>query len=119
MACQIERELHAGRELCKTLIDADLEEEGAVLMPQHDPCGHRRGARAQGDDLALANLGKRRSGAADEGGIAIVLRQRGAALALPAAGFEREEAFEGGRYLVLRSRDMEGHSAMLGEPVAL
>ena len=43
----------------------------------------------QRHDLALAGFGERGRGATDEGGIAVVLDQRGAALALPAAGLQR------------------------------
>ena len=41
MARQVERELHARRIFRKALVDAELEEEGAVLMAQHDAGGHR------------------------------------------------------------------------------
>ena len=56
MPRQVERQLHAGRKFCKMLVDAELEVERAVLMPQHDPGRDRRFAGAQRHDLALAGL---------------------------------------------------------------
>ena len=41
MPCQFERQLHAGRELRKSLIDAEFVIKRAVEMPQHD-CGRNR-----------------------------------------------------------------------------
>src|SRR5216117_3568338 len=63
-------------ENCKALVDAELEVEGAVLMAQHDGGRHRRFARPQGHDLALAGLGQRRGGAANKGRITVVLAER-------------------------------------------
>ena len=94
MPGQIERQLHARREFRKALVDAELEKEGAVLMPEYDSGRDRCIAGTQRHDLALASLGECRRGAADEGGVAFVLAQRGAALALPAAGFQPQENFE-------------------------
>ena len=73
MPGQLQRQLHAGRKFCKTLVDAELEIERAVLMPQHDRRRDRRIAGAQRHDLALAGCRERRRGAADEGGVAVVL----------------------------------------------
>ena len=44
MPGQVERQLHARRKSCKALVDAELEVEGAILMPQHDR-GRDRGSR--------------------------------------------------------------------------
>ena len=41
MLRQLERELHARREFRKTLVDTELEEEGAIPMAQHDARGDR------------------------------------------------------------------------------
>ena len=119
MPRQIERELHAGREFCKAFVDAELEEEGAVLVPQHDARRHRRISGAQRHDLAIAGLGKRRGGAADKGGIADILQQRGAALGFPAAGFQFEENLRGRGNFIRRARDVKTDLAMFGEAVAL
>ena len=116
---QIQRQLHAGRKFRKTLVDAELEVEGAVLMAQHDRRGHRDLAGAQRHDLALAGLGQRRSGAADEGRIALVLPKRGAALALPAAGFQHQECFDRGSDFRGRARHLEIDGAVFGKAVAL
>ena len=105
MPGQIERQLHARREFRKALVDAELEIEGAVLMPQHDAGGHRRLAGPQRHDLALAGGRERRRGAADEAGIAVVLHQRGAALGFPAAGFQLQEGLDRGGDVVRRARD--------------
>ena len=86
MPRQIERQLHAGRQFRETLVDAELEVECAVLMPQHDRGRDRRIAGTQRHDLALADFGERDGGAPDKGGIAVVLHQRGAAPGFPAAG---------------------------------
>ena len=59
MPGEIERQLHARRISCKTLVDAELEEESAILMAQHDAGGHRRRAGAKGHDLALRGFGQR------------------------------------------------------------
>jgi hypothetical protein len=91
MPRQGERERHSGGIFRETLVDAELEKEGAGLMPQHDSGCDRRIAGAQGDDLALTGPGQRLGGAADEGRIALELDQRRAALSLPDAGFEREK----------------------------
>src|SRR5260363_296654 len=90
MARQLKRQLRAGRMLRKALVDADLEEERTVLVAYHDAAGDGRAARMQRDDLAAPGLGHCRGRAADEGGVAGVLAERGAALALPAASFERK-----------------------------
>src|SRR5262249_12474276 len=98
---------------------AELEEEGAIAVPQHDAGGDRRCSAAQGDDLALAGLGERWYGAANEGGIACVLGERGAALALPAAGFELQEGFERRSRRLGCARDLEGDGAVPFEAAAL
>ena len=97
MPGQLERELHARRIFRKALVDAELEDRrrgpgGAARSPAATGVV----AGAQRDDLALRGFGQRRNGAADEGRIAFMLDQRGAALALPAAGFELQECFERG-----------------------
>ena len=119
MPGQIERQLHARRKFRKTLVDAELEIKRAILMPQHDRGRDRGIAGAQGHDLALTRLGERHGGAPHETGIAVVLHQRGAALAFPAAGFERQECLDRGRDLFRRSRHLEMHGAVLGQPMAL
>ena len=58
MPRQVERQLDAGREFRKALVDAELEVEGAVLMPKHDGCCHRRVAGMHGHDFALAGFGR-------------------------------------------------------------
>ena len=97
MPRQIERELHARRKFRKALVDAELEIERAVLVPQHD---RRRRPAYRRPAASRSRIGRSRRargvGAADEGGIALVLDQRGAALAFPAAGLERQEYFERG-----------------------
>ena len=67
----------------------------------------------------LAGLRKRRGGAADKGRIAGVLSERGAALALPAAGFQFQEDLDRRCDVSWRARDVELDGAVLGEPVAL
>ena len=52
-------------------------------------------------------------------GIAVVLDQRGAALALPAAGLQPQEDLERGSDFLARARNVETHGAMLGQPMAL
>ena len=94
VARQIERQLNAGRELGKILVDAELEVKSPILMPQHDRRGHRRVASPQGHDFALASFGESRRRASDEGDVAIVLSERGTAPRLPAAGLQREERLE-------------------------
>ena len=119
MTRQVERQLNARRELCKALIDADLEEEHAILMPQHDAGGDGRISRAQGHDLALADGGQRGGGVPDKTGVAGVLHQRRAARAFPAAGFQRQKILDRGADLVRRARDLEMHGAVFGEAMAL
>ena len=119
MPRQLDRELHARREFRKAFVDAELEEERAISMSQHDTGGNRRLASAQQNDLALAGCGERHRGAADEGGIALVLHQRGAALGLPAAGFDLQEHLDRGRDALGRARDVKTHRPMLGKPVTL
>src|SRR3954470_2375407 len=119
MPGQIERELHARRIFREPLIDAELEEEGAALMAQHDAGGDRGIADAQGHDFALIGLGERDGGAAYEDSIAVRLDQRGAAMAFPAAGFEREEYLQRGSDLLRRARHLELDRAMLGQPIPL
>ncbi len=58
MPRQVERQLHAGREFRKALVDAELEIERAVLMPEHDRGRDRRVAGVQGHDFALPGLGQ-------------------------------------------------------------
>ena len=108
-----------GEYFAKSLVDAELEIEGAVLVPQHDRGRDRRVAGMERDDLALAGLGQRRGGATDEGGVTFVLQKRGAARALPAAGFECEEGFERGCDVSLRSGNFKTNGAVPGEAVAL
>jgi len=119
MAGQLERQLHARRILCKPLVDAELEEERAILVAQHDAGGHRRCAGAQADDLALTGFGECGRGTANESGIAGVLDQRGAALAFPAARFEPQEGFEHCPDALRRASNVERDRAMLFEPVLL
>ncbi len=109
---QIERELHARRKFRKALVDAELEVEGAILVPQHDCRRDRRSAGPKRHDLALAGLGERRRGAPDKTGIAVVLDQRGAALAFPAAGLQHQECFERGRDFLARARDFKMDGAV-------
>src|SRR5579872_4617614 len=94
MPRQVERELDARRVFRKRLVDAELEVEGAVEMPEHDGSGDRPLAGMHGDDFALAAFGKALGRVSDEVEIAAVLPERGAALALPAADFEREKNFD-------------------------
>ena len=61
MPGQVERQLHAGRKFREALVDAELEIERAILMPQHDRGRDRRVAGAQRHDLALAGFGERRA----------------------------------------------------------
>src|SRR5215475_1846386 len=96
MPRQLERELDTGREFRKALVDTELEEEGAITVAQHDAGCNRRLTGAQRNDFALAVRGQRHRGAADEGGIALILGKRGAAPGLPAAGFQREERLDRG-----------------------
>ena len=119
MPGQIQRQLHARRKFRKALVDAELEVEGAVLVTQHDRGRHRRVAGAQRHDLALAGLRERRGGAADKGRIAGVLSERGAALALPAAGFQLQEGLERRGDIAWLAGDVELDGAVLGEAVAL
>ena len=116
---QLERELHARREFRKTLIDAELEIERAILMPQHDGRRNRRVTGAQRHDLALAVLGKRSRCATDKSGVAFILRERRAALTLPAAGFKLHENLDRPRDLVRRTCRVEADCAVFGEPMAL
>ena len=116
---QFHRQLHARRKFCKALVDAELEVEGAVLMAQHDCRGHRRFAGPQRHDLALAGLGQRRGSATDESRVAIVLAERGAALALPAAGLQHQEWFNRGADVGRRPRHVEMDGAVFGEAIAL
>ena len=88
-------------------------------MPQHDAGRHRHLAGAQRHDLAIAGFRKPDGGAADKGGIADILQQRGAALGLPAGGFQFKEDFRRGGDFVRRARNVKTHRAMLGEAVAL
>ena len=88
-------------------------------MTQHDGCGHRRRASAQGHDFTLAALGQRRARAADESRVAIVLEQSGAPFPFPAAGFQREERFERRHDIARRMRDLKRDVALLGEAVTL
>ncbi len=119
MPRQVERQLHAGRKFRKTLVDAELEVECAVLMPEHDRGRDRRIAGMQCHDFALAGLGERLGGAPDKAGIAFVLPERGAALAFPAAGFERQEDLDRRGDRFRRPRHVETDRAVLGKPVAL
>ena len=52
-------------------------------------------------------------------GIAVVLLQRGAALAFPAGGFQRQEYLDRGCDLPRGARHLETDLAVLGQPVAL
>src|ERR1700726_1356256 len=115
----IEGELPARRKFRKTLVAAKLEIKRAILMPQHDGGGDRRLTGAQGDDLALAGLSERCCGAADKGGIALILSERGAALALPAARLQCHEGLDRGCDLVGRARHVETDSAVFGKAMAL
>src|ERR1700720_2336092 len=119
MPRQVERQLYSGRKLRKPLVDAELEVERAVLMPEHDRGCDRRIAGVQRHDFALAGLGESFGGAPDKAGIAVVLPERGAAPRFPAAGFEREENLDSRSYRVLRPRHIETDRAVLCEPIAL
>src|ERR1700720_3964564 len=119
MPRQVERQLYSGRKLRKPLVDAELEVERAVLMPEHDRGCDRRIAGMQRHDFALAGLGETFGGAPDKAGIAVVLPERGAALAFPAARFECKENLDGRRDRVLCPRHLETNRAVLGEAIAL
>ena len=119
MPRQVQRELDPGREFGKALVDADLEVERAVLMPQHDRAGDRRVCGAQRHDLALAGGGKRCRRLPDEPDIAVMLHQRGAARAFPAAGFQREKYLHRCCDGLGRARHVEANGALLGEAIAL
>jgi len=119
MPRQIERQLHAGREFGEALVNAELEIERAIQMPEHDRRGDRRIAGAQRHDFALTAFGECRGGAADKSGVACVLHQRGAALGLPAAGFQIKETLECGCDVVGRARHVEAYGAVLGEALTL
>src|ERR1700759_5751797 len=103
----------------EALIDAEFEEEGAVLMPQHDAGCEWRSACTQRHDLAVASRRARGSRTADEYGVALDLGQCGTARAFPAAGFECQEGFQRGCDLLRRARHLEGDCAMVGQSVAL
>ena len=66
MPRQVERQLDAGREFRESLVDAELEVEGAVLMSKHDRGGDRRLAGMHCHDFALAGFGQTARGASDE-----------------------------------------------------
>ncbi len=119
MPRQLERELDAGRILRKALVDAELEPERTILVPQHDAGCDRRVAGVQRDDLALAACGHGRGGAADEAGVARMLGERGAAIGLPAARFQRRKTSTMRGDVRGRRRDREADLAVLGETVAL
>ena len=88
-------------------------------MPQHDRGRDRHGAGVQRDDLALAGGGQRRDGAADEGVVAGILCQRRAALALPAAGLQRQKGLQRRGDVGRFARDREADLALVGQPCAL
>ena len=88
-------------------------------MPQHDAGRHRHLAGAQRHDFAIAGFRKPDGGAADEGGIANILQQRGAAPGFPAGGFQFKEDFRRRRDFVRRARNVKTNRAVLGEAVAL
>src|SRR3984957_8943464 len=119
MSRQVERQLDAGREFRKTLVDAELEVERAILMPKHDRGGNRRFAGMHGHDFALAGFGEATRRAADEAQIAFALPKRGAAFTLPATGFQREKNLNRLGDLLGRAGDRKPHLTMLGEAVAL
>ena len=119
MARQIERELHARRAFGEALVDAHLEIKGAIEMPQHDAGRDRYVAGVQSYDFAVAARSRIEYGAADEGSVAFVLSQGGAALGFPSAGFEREERAEIAFDFARCGGDGEDHVAMFCEPVAL
>ena len=64
-------------------------------------------------------FGQALRGTADEAQIAFALSQRGAALTLPAAGFQRQKNLNRAGDLVGRAGDRKPHRAVLGEAVAL
>src|SRR5258707_1308472 len=115
---QIQRQLHARRKFRETLVDAELEVEGAVLMTQYDRGCHRRTPGVQRHDLALARRCEAFGGATDKGRIAGVLPERRAALALPAAGFQFQEGLDRRCDIPGLARDVEPDGAVLGEAVA-
>jgi len=92
MPGQVERQLHARRIFRKALVDAELEEESAVLMPQAR-CAATGSRRCEASRSRIGRSRQRGYGTADEGGVTVVLDQRGAALAFqplaPAAGTSR------------------------------
>src|ERR1700732_5405951 len=63
MPWQLERQLYARRKFRKTLVDAELEVERAVLMPEHDRRRHRRISGVKRDDFALAGVSESLCGA--------------------------------------------------------
>src|SRR3954469_22784770 len=119
MLRQLQRELHAGRKLRETLVDTELEVEGAVAVAENDRRGDRTVARSKRHDLALMSFGKRRSCAADETRIALVLVQGGAPAGLPAARFQTQECLERYGDLFGPASDVELHGPMLGHAMAL
>src|SRR3569832_1504018 len=88
-------------------------------MTKHDRGGYRRVAGMHGHDFALSGFGKASRGMAYEAQIAPVLSERGAALALPAAGLERKKDLNRTADFLDAARDAKSHGAVLGKPVAL
>ncbi|MDB5486148.1 MAG: hypothetical protein JWR29_2052 [Tardiphaga sp.] len=118
VARDVEGQLHARRQLCERLIDAEFEIERAIKMPQNDARGDRRHAGMQRDDLALALGGEGCGGATNKSGVTAVQFQRGAAFGFPSAGFEIKKQIEGRGDLVWTAHHLERDLAMLGEAIA-
>ena len=116
---QVERQLYPGREFRKTLVDAELEVEGAVQMPQHNRRCDRRLTGVQRDDFALAGCRKPCGGPPDEARVPVILLERGAAPGFPAAGLEFQECLDRSRDGVGSPRDLKTDCAMFGETIAL
>src|SRR4051812_21796724 len=85
VTCQIQCQLDARRIFRKALVDAELEEEGTILMAQYDAGRYGDVAGHETDDLTGPVLRERGCGASDESRIAIMLDQRCSAPPLPAA----------------------------------
>ena len=120
MPRQVERQLHAGRQFCETLVDAELEVERAVLMPQHDrrrrpACRRRRASRSRTGRMRRAPAVARRTKAASPSSCTSAVPR----LAFPAAGFQRQEHLDRGCDVRGRARHLETDLAVLGQPVAL
>ena len=120
MPGQIERQLHAGREFRETLVDAELEIERAVLMPQHDArlrpaCRRRAASRSRtGRCSASAGVARRMKAASPSSCASAVPR-----LAFQPLASSARKVSSARRDIAGRARHLEMDLAMLGQAVAL